>query len=90
MNDWNQNYEKLTDMIVPRSSQLITSDADYALFTVTLFKKVAAEFKHHARERKLVFLVEDLFFSQPCKILSKHSVNVTQIHYLSPFLQITS
>lgn len=50
--DWNQNYEKLTDMIVPRSSQLVTQDNDYGLFTVTLFKKVAEEFKHHARERK--------------------------------------
>lgn len=39
-NDWIQNYEKITDMIVPRSSQLITQDADYALFNVTLFKKV--------------------------------------------------
>lgn len=40
MNDWTQNYEKITDMIVPRSSTLITQDADYALFNVTLFKKV--------------------------------------------------
>lgn len=54
INDWNQNYEKITNMIVPRSSQLITTDQDYALFTVTLFKKVVAEFKHHARERKYV------------------------------------
>jgi len=50
--DWNQNYEKLTDMIVPRSSQLVIQDNDYGLFTVTLFKKVAEEFKHHAREKK--------------------------------------
>lgn len=50
--DWNQNYEKLTDMIVPRSSQLVSQDNDYGLFTVTLFKKVAEEFKHHAREKK--------------------------------------
>lgn len=39
-NDWTQNYEKITDMIVPRSSQLINQDTDYALFNVTLFKKV--------------------------------------------------
>lgn len=38
--DWQAGYEKLTDMIVPRSSQLITQDADFALFNVTLFKKV--------------------------------------------------
>lgn len=54
INDWNTNYEKITDMIVPRSSQLITQDNDYALCTVTLFKKVVDEFKLHARERKFV------------------------------------
>lgn len=52
MNDWSQSYEKITDMIVPRSSQLITSDAEYALFAVTLFKKIVADFKFKARERK--------------------------------------
>lgn len=40
-NDWNANYEKITDMIVPRSTQLIYQDNDYGLFTVTLFKKVS-------------------------------------------------
>lgn len=54
LNDWNANYEKITDMIVPRSSQTITHDNDYALCTVTLFKKVVDEFKLHARERKFV------------------------------------
>lgn len=53
-NDWNHMYEKLTDMIVPRSSQLVSQDADYGLFTVTLFKKVVDEFKLHAREKKFV------------------------------------
>lgn len=54
INDWNTNYEKITDMIVPRSSQIITQDNDYVLCTVTLFKKVVDEFKLHARERKFV------------------------------------
>jgi V-type H+-transporting ATPase subunit C len=53
-NDWNVGYEKLTDMIVPRSSQLITQDQDFGLFNVTLFKKVVEEFKLHAREKKFV------------------------------------
>ncbi|KAJ2945007.1 hypothetical protein O0L34_g1903 [Tuta absoluta] len=39
-NDWNANYEKITDMIVPRSTQLVIQDNDYGLYTVTLFKKV--------------------------------------------------
>ncbi|KRF97872.1 V-type proton ATPase subunit C isoform X4 [Drosophila tropicalis] len=61
-NDWLANYEKITDMIVPRSSQLIKEDPDYCLFNVTLFKKVAEEFKLHARERK--FIVRDFVYNE--------------------------
>lgn len=53
--DWNHHYEKLTDMIVPRSSLMVHQDSDYGLYTVTLFKKVQDEFKHHAREKKYFF-----------------------------------
>lgn len=62
VNDWTANYEKITDMIVPRSSQLISQDADYALFNVTLFKKVVEEFKLHAREKK--FVVRDFTYNE--------------------------
>ena len=48
-NDWNANYEKITNMIVPRSTQLIHQDNDYGLFTVTLFKKVRSTDKHLRR-----------------------------------------
>jgi len=61
-NDWQANYEKITDMIVPRSSQMITADQDYGLFTVTLFKKVEDEFKLHARERK--FIVREFKYNE--------------------------
>ncbi|XP_053966012.1 V-type proton ATPase subunit C isoform X2 [Anastrepha ludens] len=61
-NDWLTNYEKITDMIVPRSSQMITQDNDYCLFNVTLFKKVVEEFKLHARERK--FIVRDFVYNE--------------------------
>lgn len=61
-NDWLANYEKITDMIVPRSSQLIKEDPDYCLFNVTLFKKVTEEFKLHARERK--FIVRDFVYNE--------------------------
>ncbi|KAH8347741.1 hypothetical protein KR084_000697 [Drosophila pseudotakahashii] len=61
-NEWLTNYEKLTDMIVPRSSQLIQEDSDYCLFNVTLFKKVAEEYKLHARERK--FIVRDFVYNE--------------------------
>lgn len=60
--DWTTNYEKLTDMIVPRSSQLITQDSEYGLYTVTLFKKVAEEFKLHAREKK--FIVREFTYNE--------------------------
>ncbi|XP_008195426.1 V-type proton ATPase subunit C isoform X3 [Tribolium castaneum] len=61
-NEWNANYEKITDMIVPRSSQLITQDNEYGLYTVSLFKKVVEEFKLHARERK--FIVRDFTYNE--------------------------
>lgn len=61
-NDWNAGYEKLTDMIVPRSSTLITQDQDFCLFNVTLFKKVVDEFKLHAREKK--FVVRDFTYNE--------------------------
>ncbi|XP_017891781.1 V-type proton ATPase subunit C isoform X2 [Ceratina calcarata] len=60
--DWHSGYEKLTDMIVPRSTQLIIQDNEYGLFTVTLFKKVIEEFKLHAREKK--FIVRDFTYNE--------------------------
>lgn len=60
--EWYGGYEKLTDMIVPRSTQLITQDSEYGLFTVTLFKKVIEEFKLHAREKK--FIVRDFTYNE--------------------------
>jgi len=60
--DWYQGYEKLTDMIVPRSTQLVSQDSDYGLFTITLFKKVVDEFKLHAREKK--FVVRDFTYNE--------------------------
>lgn len=61
-NEWLANYEKITDMIVPRSSAMIMQDNDYCLFNVTLFKKVVEEFKLHARERK--FIVRDFIYNE--------------------------
>ena len=46
INDWHAKYESLTDMVVPRSTQMIFQDADNALMTVTLFHKVVEEYKH--------------------------------------------
>lgn len=51
---WNGKYETLTSMVVPRSSVKIAEDDEFGLFTVTLFKRVADEFGHKAREEKYV------------------------------------
>ena len=52
--EWENTYEKITQMVVPRSSVKISEDAEYGLFTVTVFRKVVDEYKHHAREKKQV------------------------------------
>ena len=39
-------------MTVPRSAQQLTTDAEYALYAVTTFKKHSTEFIHKCRERK--------------------------------------
>ena len=39
-------------MIVPRSSLLVHEDAEYGLYSVTVFQKVVDEFKTKAREKK--------------------------------------
>ena len=50
--EWTASYEKLTDMIVPRSSVLVHEDAEYGLYSVTMFHKVVEEFKAKSREKK--------------------------------------
>lgn len=60
--DWEKKYETLggCDMIVPRSTERIAEDAEFGLYTVTLFKKVVDEFKLHCREHK--FIVRDFVY----------------------------
>ncbi|KAJ3393911.1 hypothetical protein HDU92_007391 [Lobulomyces angularis] len=57
VDDWKAKYESLTQMVVPRSSQRIAEDEEYALYTVTLFQRVVEEFTIKARENK--FIVRD-------------------------------
>ena len=52
MNEWYAKYESLCGMIVPRTTELVTQDQDYALFTVTLFQKTEDTFRHKCRENK--------------------------------------
>ncbi|BEI92838.1 uncharacterized protein CcaverHIS019_0504660 [Cutaneotrichosporon cavernicola] len=55
--DWFEKYERLSTMVVPRSSQELAKDNDFVLMTVTIFKKMHDDFVHKARENK--FIVRD-------------------------------
>ena len=50
--DWQARYERLTAMVVPRSSNKIAADDEFALFNVTVFKKVKDEYIQKCRENK--------------------------------------
>ncbi|KAJ2724088.1 Vacuolar ATP synthase subunit C [Coemansia sp. Benny D115] len=60
--DWLNSYEHLTDMVVPRSSKLISEDQEYLLYSVVLFKRVVDEFSTKARDKR--FIVRDFVFDQ--------------------------
>ncbi|UJR33283.1 hypothetical protein I4U23_020736 [Adineta vaga] len=62
ISDWYAKYESLCGMIVPRTTELVTQDQDYALFTVTLFQKTEDTFRHKCRENK--FTVRDFTFDE--------------------------
>ncbi|KAG6467084.1 hypothetical protein ZIOFF_075092 [Zingiber officinale] len=49
--DWLSSYETLTSYVVPRSTKKLHEDNEYALYTVTLFQKVADNFRNNAREK---------------------------------------
>ncbi|KLO20411.1 ATPase, V1 complex, subunit C [Schizopora paradoxa] len=59
--EWNTKYERLNSMVVPRSSRLITSDDEYSLFGVVIFRRVKDEFTQKCRENK--FLVREFAYS---------------------------
>lgn len=52
--DWQSQYERLTSLVVPRSSRRLAADEEFALFNVTVFKKVKEEFVNKCRENKYV------------------------------------
>ncbi|KAK4751529.1 hypothetical protein SAY87_005011 [Trapa incisa] len=59
--DWLSNYETLTSYVVPRSSKRLHEDNEYALYTVTLFRRVADNFRTSAREKG--FQIRDFEYS---------------------------
>ncbi|KAF2722762.1 vacuolar ATP synthase subunit C [Polychaeton citri CBS 116435] len=50
--DFLKSYEKLTEMVVPRSASLIAKDDEFVLYVVTVFKKHSPEFVHKCREHR--------------------------------------
>jgi len=60
--EWNNSYERLTPLVVPRSSTQIAKDEDYTLFNVTVFKKIKEEYSQKCREKK--FVVRDFIYDE--------------------------
>lgn len=60
--DFLTSYEQLTQMVVPRSANIIDSDDDYYLYNVTLFKKYVPDYNHALREHK--FIPRDFIYSE--------------------------
>ncbi|XP_078253888.1 V-type proton ATPase subunit C 1-A [Rhinoraja longicauda] len=60
--EWEKTYETLADMVVPRSSKLISEDNDTGLYSVTLFRKAVDDFRLKARENK--FIVRDFQYNE--------------------------
>ncbi|KAF5311794.1 hypothetical protein D9619_003322 [Psilocybe cf. subviscida] len=60
--DWNAKYERLTPMVVPRTSRLIDSDDEYSLVSVVIFRRVHDDFVQKCRDQK--FIVRDFVYSE--------------------------
>jgi len=50
--DFEAKYERLSSMVVPRSANKIAQDDEYALYTVTVFRRIRDEFIQKCREEK--------------------------------------
>lgn len=50
--DFLKSYEQISQMVVPRSAQLLAKDDEFLLYVVTVFKKHSAEFVHKCREHR--------------------------------------
>lgn len=50
--EWLMTYETMVDFVLPKSSKLIFEDSEFCLYSVTLFKRMADDFKNAAREKR--------------------------------------
>ena len=62
--DWLDSYETLAQFVVPRSSKMLKEESDYALFTVTLFRRTVDSFKNAAREKNGSFQVREYSYNK--------------------------
>ncbi|XP_044466095.1 V-type proton ATPase subunit C [Mangifera indica] len=86
--DWLASYETLTNYVVPRSSKLLYEDNEYALYTVTLFGRVADNFRTAAREKG--FQIRDFEYSSEAQESRKQELDKLvhdQDHLRSSLLQ---
>lgn len=54
LKDWAAKYERLTQMVVPRSAVKVAQDDEFTLFVVAIFRRVKDEFSQRCREEKCV------------------------------------
>ena len=50
--EFTKSYETISEMVVPRSAQLVEADNEFTLYAVATFKKHGQEFVHKCREHK--------------------------------------
>lgn len=60
--EWETSYERLTSMVVPRSSKKLATDDEFTLFGVAIFRKVKDEFAQKCRENK--FIIRDFTYNE--------------------------
>ncbi|GAA5801214.1 hypothetical protein EDC94DRAFT_616292 [Helicostylum pulchrum] len=87
---WNNRYETLTDMVVPRSSIKIAEDEEFGLFTVTVFQRTIDEFCHKAREER--FIPRDFTYDEDALQTQQREleeVSATEREQLAELLRLT-
>ena len=78
VDEWKKTYESLLpEKVVPRSSQMIFSDHENTLFTVTLFAAQFAPFREKCREKK--FMVRNYTYNE--EVLSQNKQKQKELEH---------
>lgn len=85
--DFEKNYEKLSDNVVPCSANILSKDDEFLLYNVHLFKKNVQDFTKNARDHK--FIIRDFDYKEENinKLKDEHNQLSSQEHNLK--LQLT-